>query len=156
MKNKILILAAVLALVSCGGNAQRKTAAADTQKAAAAAPDMHTAETSLDYQGTYRGTLPAADCPGIEVTLRLKPGGAYEQHLKYIGRDAEFDEKGGYTVRENLLTLTPADGEQPEYYKVEENRLRRLDAEKQPVTGALADNYVLQKPPNKWIKQRFI
>ena len=74
---------------------------------------MHTAETSLDYQGTYRGTLPAADCPGIEVTLRLKPGGAYEQHLKYIGRDAEFDEKGGYTVRENLLTLTPADGEQP-------------------------------------------
>ena len=37
MKNKILILAAVLALVSCGGNAQRKTAAADTQKAAAAA-----------------------------------------------------------------------------------------------------------------------
>ena len=145
MKNKILILAAGLALVSCGGNAQRKTAAADTQKAAAAAPDMHTAETSLDYQGTYRGTLPAADCPGIEVTLRLKPGGAYEQHLKYIGRDTEFDETGGYTVRENLLTLTPADGEQPEFYKVEENRLRRLDAEKQPVTGALADNYVLQK-----------
>lgn len=139
MKNKILILAAVLALVSCGGNAQKKTAAA------AAAPDMHTAETSLDYQGTYKGTLPAADCPGIETTLRLKPGGAYEQHLKYIGRDSEFDEKGGYTVRENLLTLTPADGEQPEYYKVEENRLRRLDAEKQPITGALADNYVLQK-----------
>ena len=106
---------------------------------------MHTAETSLDYQGTYRGTLPAADCPGIEVTLRLKPGGAYEQHLKYIGRDTEFDEKGGYTVRENLLTLTPADGERPEFYKVEENRLRRLDAEKQLVTGALADNYILQK-----------
>lgn len=57
------------------------------------------------------------------MTLRLKPGGAYEQHLKYIGRDTEFDEKGGYTVRENLLTLTPADGEQPEFYKVEENRL---------------------------------
>ena len=141
MKNKILILAAVLALVSCGGNAQRKTA----QKAAAAAPDMHTAETSLDYQGTYRGTLPAADCPGIEVTLRLKPGGAYDLHLKYIDRDSEFDEKGAFTVKENLLTLTPSEGGQPQYYKVEENRLRRLDAEKQPVTGALADNYVLQK-----------
>ena len=145
MKNKILILAAVLALVSCGGNAQRKTAAADTQKAAAAAPDMHTAETSLDYQGTYRGTLPAADCPGIEVTLRLKPGGAFDLHMKYIDRDAEFDTKGGYSVRGNLLTLTPENGEGVEYYKVEENRLRRLDAEKQPVTGALADNYVLQK-----------
>lgn len=145
MKESLLILAAALAMVSCGGNAQQKAATAGTQQTTAAAPDMHNAETSLDYLGVYKGTLPAADCPGIETTLRLKPGGAYEQHLKYIGRDTEFDEKGGYTVRENLLTLTPADGEQPEFYKVEENRLRRLDAEKQPVTGALADNYVLQK-----------
>ena len=60
-------------------------------------------------------------------------------------RDSEFDEKGAFTVKENLLTLTPSEGGQPQYYKVEENRLRRLDAEKQPVTGALADNYTLQK-----------
>ena len=33
--------------------------------------DMHTAEISLDYYGTYKGTLPAADCPGINVTLTL-------------------------------------------------------------------------------------
>ena len=146
MKSKLLILAAAIAMVSCGGNAQKKTAATDTQtKAAATAPDMHNAETSLDYQGTYKGTLPAADCPGIEVTLCLKADGKYEQHLKYIDRDPAFDETGDYTVTENLLTLKHADGEQPEYYKVEENRLRRLDAEKQPITGALADHYVLQK-----------
>ena len=120
-------------------------ALADTQKAAAAAPDMHTAETSLDYLGVYKGTLPAADCPGIETTLTLAPDGSYALHLKYIDRDSEFDEKGAFTVKENLLTLTPSEGGQPQYYKVEENRLRRLDAEKQPVTGALADNYVLQK-----------
>lgn len=145
MKNKTLILAAAIALVSCGGNAQKKTAGAETQNVVAAVPDMHNAETSLDYQGTYTGTLPAADGPGIEVTLKLKPDGIYEQHLKYIDRDSEFDEKGGYRVTENLLTLTPADGGQPEYYKVEENRLRRLDSRKQPVTGALADHYVLTK-----------
>lgn len=145
MKNAILILAAAFALVSCGGNAQKKSAGAETQNAVAAAPDMHNAETSLDYQGTYKGTFPAADGPGIEVTLKLRHDGTYEQHLKYIDRDAEFDEKGAYTVRENLLTLTPADGEQREYYKVEENRLRRLDADKQPIKGALADHYVLLK-----------
>ena len=33
----------------------------------------------------------------------------------------------------------------PEYYKVEENRLRRLNAKKQPITGELADQYVLTK-----------
>ena len=145
MKESLLILAAALVMVSCGGNAQQKAATAGTQQTTAAAPDMHNAETSLDYLGVYTGTLPAADCPGIETTLTLAPDGSYALHLKYIDRDSEFDEKGAFTVKENLLTLTPSEGGQPQYYKVEENRLRRLDAEKQPVTGALADNYTLQK-----------
>ena len=136
MKESLLILAAALVMVSCGGNAQQKAATAGTQQTTAAAPDMHNAETSLDY---------LADCPGIETTLTLAPDGSYALHLKYIDRDSEFDEKGAFTVKENLLTLTPSEGGQPQYYKVEENRLRRLDAEKQPVTGALADNYTLQK-----------
>ena len=130
MKKNVLILAAALALVACGGNAPKKKAAA---------------ETSLDYLGTYEGTLPAADCPGIQTTLTLNPDGTYELHMKYIDRDAEFDEKGVFSVKENLLTLTQLDDGSEEYYKVEENRLRMLDAEKQPVTGALAENYVLQK-----------
>lgn len=90
-------------------------------------------------------TLPAADCPGIETRLTLKKDGTFDLHMKYIDRDAEFDTKGGYSVRGNLLTLTPENGEGVEYYKVEENRLRRLDADKQPVTGPLAENYVLKK-----------
>ena len=121
MKKNVLILAAALALVACGGNAQRKTAASDSQTTTTAAPDMHTAETSLDYLGTY------------------------DLHMKYIDRDSEFDEKGAFSVKENLLTLTQLDDGSEEYYKVEENRLRMLDAEKQPVTGALAENYILQK-----------
>ena len=139
-----MILAAALAMVSCGGNAQQKAATAGTQQTTAAAPDMHNAETSLDYLGVYKGTLPAADCPGIETTLTLAPDGSYALHLKYIDRDSEFDEKGAYKVKGNLLTLTPMDG-QPEYYKVEENQVRKLDADKQPITGALADMYVLKQ-----------
>lgn len=64
MKESLLILAAALVMVSCGGNAQQKAATAGTQQTTAAAPDMHNAETSLDYLGVYKGTLPAADCPG--------------------------------------------------------------------------------------------
>jgi hypothetical protein len=48
----------------------------------------------------------------------------------------------------NLLTLRAKVGiglPAPEYYKVEENRLRRLNAKKQPITGELADQYVLTK-----------
>lgn len=144
MKRKLLIFAAAAMLAACGGNAQKKGAATGTEQGAAA-PDMHTAELALDYQGVYTGTFPAADCPGIEMRLALKDDGSYELHMKYIDRDAEFDQKGCYVVNGNLLTLTPADGGAADYYKVEENRLRKLDADKQPVTGALAENYVLTK-----------
>lgn len=144
MKNKVMILAAAITLVACGGNQQKK-AVSEKVKADAVKVDMHDAESSLDYQGTYTGVFPAADCPGIDMRLTLKKDGTYSLHMKYLDRDSEFDEKGVFTVKENLLTLTPSEGGQPQYYKVEENRLRRLDAEKQPVTGALADNYTLQK-----------
>ncbi len=71
--------------------------------------------------------------------------------MKYIDRDSEFDEKGAYTVKGNLLTLTPG-WRAARVLQGRGEPLRTLDADKQPVTGALAENYVLKKPPNKWIK----
>ena len=134
MKNKVMILAAAITLVACGGNQQKK-AVSEKVKADAVKVDMHDAESSLDYQGTYTGVFPAADCPGIDMRLTLKKDGTYSLHMKYLDRDSEFDEKGAYKVKGNLLTLTP----------VEENQVRKLNADKQPVTGALAENYVLKK-----------
>ena len=65
----MILAAAAVALASCGGNAPRRSA---QQETGTFKPDIHNAETSLDYRGTYRGVLPAADCPGIETTLTLK------------------------------------------------------------------------------------
>lgn len=142
--NKILSMAAVaMILVSCGGNTQRKTVQTTPQEPVAV--DMHCAENALDYWGTYRGTLPAADCPGIVTTIMLDKEGRYTLHMEYLERDTAFDEAGSYRVEGNLLTLTPDDGGQPGYYKVEENRLRHLDGDRQPITGNLADHYLLQK-----------
>ena len=62
MKRMFILAAALLA--ACGGNTQKKAASGGAETVAEA-PDMHTAETSLDYQGTYAGTLPAADCADI-------------------------------------------------------------------------------------------
>ena len=107
--------------------------------------DMHTAETSLDYYGVYKGTVPAADCPGIELTLTLKKDRTYTYHWAYIDRkDADFDETGTFTVKDNLLTLTEKGGE-VSYFKVQEGSLVMLNNEKQPATGALADAYVLKQ-----------
>ncbi|WP_147638518.1 copper resistance protein NlpE [Alistipes sp.] len=137
--NNLLIIAAVLLFAACGGRG-RPAASGD---GATPVPDMHTAETSLDYTGTYTGVLPAADCPGIEVRLTLGDDGRYTLDEQYIDRDTRFHTAGRYTVRENLLTLDGADG--ATFYRIEENRLRMLTPERQPVTGELADRYVLTK-----------
>ena len=84
----MILAAAAVALASCGGNAPCRSA---QQETGTFKPDIHNAETSLDYRGTYRGVLPAADCPGIETTLTLKPDGTYSLHEEYLERDARFD-----------------------------------------------------------------
>ena len=115
-------------------------------------PDSHTAETSLDYLGTYEGTLPGADCPGIRTTIVLAADGSYALHMEYLERDSAFDEKGTFKVEGNLLTLTPSDGGQIGYYKVEENRLRHLDADRQPIAASWPNITYCGKNREKWIK----
>ena len=141
MKNILLILAAAIMLTACGGNSRQKTTTG--------VPDMHNAENALDYQGTYKGVFPAADCPGIEIELTLHNDNIYTMNSSYMDRSEEpIQQTGNYTVKGNLLTLRAKVGigfPVPEYYKVEENRLRRLNAKKQPITGELADQYVLTK-----------
>ncbi len=105
--------------------------------------DIHTAQNSLDYIGTYTGTFPAADCPGINVELVLNKDYSYTQSMDYIDRNTKFTEKGKFTVEGNILTLMSNDMNQ--YYKVGENKLTRLDSDKQPVTGPMADMYILKK-----------
>lgn len=137
--------AAALLLVACSGNASRKDSAAAETVQAGAVVDTHNAENALDYCGTYRGTIPAADCPGIELTLTLQADGRFEQTWNYLEREGIFTERGPYKVEGNLLTLRPDGDGVPLYYKVEENRLRKLDADRKPIEGELAPYYVLQK-----------
>ena len=69
-------------------------------------PDMHNAENALDYQGTYKGVFPAADCPGIEIELTLHNDNTYTMNSSYMDRSEEpIQQTGNYTVKGNLLTL---------------------------------------------------
>ena len=144
MKSLIPVTAALLLLAACGQrNASRQTAPAAAQTAA---PDMHDAEYALDYQGTYTGVFPAADVPGIAVTLTLGPDGRYTEVNRYCERPGQFTDYGRYTVRGNILTLRPDSPKDiPAYYRVGENRLWRLDSHQQPITGPFADQYILTK-----------
>ena len=124
MKKKLYLAAAFCMIIVAGCTNNKKSANSDNVVAnTMQVADMHNAETSLDYFGEYKGTIPAADCPGIE---------------------GEFNETGTFKVEGNILTATSKNGEKS-YYKVEEGRIVILDADKQPITGALADMYVLKQ-----------
>lgn len=129
---------------SCTGGKKADTSAqapTDTTQV----PDMHTAETSLDYFGEYKGTTPAADCPGIKQTLILNKDHTFTLNMIYIDREgADFTESGTFEIEGNIITTKSAKG-QPSYYKVEEGRILMLMADKQPITGALAEHYVLKQ-----------
>ena len=106
----------------------------------------HNSRNSLDWAGVYTGTIPAADVSGINVRLRLNQDESFVLQYEYLDKpDNQFNWTGSFTwdKKGNIITLKLKDT--PPYYKVEENRLIQLDMKGKPITGNLADNYVLTK-----------
>ncbi|SPL72023.1 Lipoprotein NlpE precursor [Acinetobacter stercoris] len=92
MKKKILALSLLsIALVACSKPTHNtsddvKAVNNNTNTASApAVPDQHTAESSLDWAGEYKGLFPCADCEGIETELELKADKTYELKEEYKG-----------------------------------------------------------------------
>lgn len=145
---KVIILACSCFLLAACGNSAKTNNSTSADSTATQVADIHNAETSLDYEGTYKGVFPAADCPGIETTLTLNPDKTFTLHSVYIDRDSSFDEKGTYTLEGNILTLKEEGGE-ISYYKVEENKVRLLNDDKQEITEHLPTLYSKQRIDKK-------
>lgn len=151
MKKLFIIVAAMGMLYSCGGNTQKNqeekvdpatTSTTTTQPV----KDEHNAKNSLDYKGTYKGEIPAADAAGIIVSVSLSDS-TYVKTMKYVGKgDKTFEDKGKYTwnAEGNTITLHGTEQE-PDKYFVGENTLTMLDMDGNKITGQLADKYILKK-----------
>ncbi|MDG1276274.1 MAG: copper resistance protein NlpE [Algoriphagus sp.] len=111
-------------------------------------PDSHNSMNSLDWNGTYKGTLPCANCEGIETILTLNPDQTYLLFTDYLGRNDALEEekRGSFSWNEagSIITLTNVTSG-PNQYKVGENRIWHLDINGKIITGDLADHYVLIK-----------
>lgn len=110
-------------------------------------PDpAHNSRLSLDWDGTYRGTLPCADCPGIETVITLTADGTYVRAIRYLERDDGYRrDQNGFEWNEAGSAVTLGDGENSQRYQVGENRLFFLDRQGKRIEGALAESYVLVK-----------
>ena len=111
--------------------------------------DGHTSQSALDWQGTYQGILPCADCEGISTQLNLSADETYVLKTQYLGQsDKAFIQKGSFVWHKGGTAITlgginPA--EAPTQYQVGENKLTQLDLEGNRITGGLAEQYVLKR-----------
>ena len=105
-------------------------------------------QNSLDWQGTYKGVTPCADCEGIETEMVLNADLTFTLKTKYLGKgDGKiFQEVGSFVWDKagGIISLEGLKG-RPSQYKVGENQLIQLDMEGNTITGDLAEKYVLTK-----------
>ena len=66
---KIIILVCSCFLLAACGNSAKTNNSTSADSTATQVADIHNAETSLDYEGTYKGVFPAADCPHLYYCL---------------------------------------------------------------------------------------
>ena len=94
------------------------------------------------FAGTYGGTLPCADCPGIDTSIAFAPEGGYSLSETYLEKgDGSFVSKGTWTVREDgkTLLLDPDSKDQDDRWFVvaSATELRALDREGKPIDSKL-------------------
>lgn len=136
----ILSTLCMLLLASCGSESTPKPTTIDT----------HSSRDSLDWAGTYRGTIPCADCEGIETSVTLSYDGSYFRRVTYLGKSGRaFTDEGTFVWDENgaKVTLIAEDGT-TQIYQVGENVLIHLDRDGRPITGDLSERYRLWKHQN--------
>lgn len=121
----------------------------DVQKPAEIGIDqLHNAFNSLDWQGSYRGTLPCADCNGIQTIIRLNADQSFRIEETYLGKNTQpIISSGKFQINaaDNTIQL---EGRSPGKYKVAENRLIQLDIQGKEISGAMKELYVLKKEIN--------
>ncbi|UJP63708.1 copper resistance protein NlpE N-terminal domain-containing protein [Mongoliitalea daihaiensis] len=102
---------------------------------------------SVDWNGTYKGTLPCADCAGIETKIIIKSDETFERSMKYLGKEDDlFFDQGTFEWDDlgRTITLTN-ESDEKQSYQVGENILFQLDQDGNRITGDLAEMYTLVK-----------
>ena len=152
MKKKLVLTAAVIAALSVGSCNSKKINNQEVDQDSLSYTEKDSLESNafvLDsIAGTYEGTLPAADCPGIKTVLTLNADSTYQYSADYIERKDGHDEASGIfkMLANGVVEITrPSSGEKS-YYKVKDAQsLIMTDSLGTEPEGAMAKHYVLTK-----------
>jgi len=155
MKSWFFLICVFAVAVACTNNTAINKETLDTSKSTVAATDENKisigddARTSLDWAGTYKGTLPCDDddCEGIEMELMLHSDNTYMLSTTYQGKQdaAGVKSNGNWKWLDGYNIELEGIKDGPSKYFVTEGRIIQLDREGKRIEGALADRYVLTK-----------
>ena len=107
-------------------------------------------QTPLVNAENYVGTLPCADCEGIDVSLQLNKDSSFEMNSFYKGTrgdsaDNHLKEIGSWGLHgTDTLYLVNTNGHTTKYLKTD-TALTQLDGDGKVITGNLASMFVLHK-----------
>jgi len=155
MKTKIISLIFTIIVVlfcfeSCTEKNKKKkslTEGLENEMDIMSVDNINNGQLSFAWTGTYKGTLPCADCEGIKTEVILKKDGMFKRITQYLGKsNKSFSEIGSfdYDSNDKKITLNLDNGSSRKY-EVVKNKLFHLDNNGQRITGDLADNYGLVK-----------
>lgn len=140
MDKKLLIgLASTLVLVLIGFYIYSENSSLSQKNQS---PSQVSSPSDIAQPITYKGTLPCADCPGLDTTITLNPDHTYEMTEIYQDRneDNPFVSKGDWTLETGtpqdpnaqVYALTDQNGT-TSYYLLDGNEITSLDSDKNPI-----------------------
>lgn len=111
--------------------------------------------TSLDWDGTYEGELPCADCEGIKTIITINNDNTYVVKEIYMGKDTIPKETNGtFKWDKDGQRILFSDGSRHSYF-VGENTLTLLDSEGNKITGDLEALYILNKVKDQLVGEKW-
>lgn len=89
-------------------------------------------------EATYTGTIPCADCPGIDETITFYSDKTYNDKNIYQERNVDYTAKGSWGLTNDIYELTNSESGNKSYYQIQGNKIVPLDPDtKKPIVSPL-------------------
>lgn len=137
MRKNTSIVILFITLITIGCKSSTTNTVTDT---------AHNSKNALDWAGNYEGTLPCADCEGIQTNIKLNYKDSFIVEYNYLGKEEPHFSYAGkieWSADGNKISLREKNN--VVQYIVGENVLIQLDLNGNKIEGELAENYQLRK-----------
>lgn len=93
---------------------------------------------NLKVEAVYAGTIPCADCPGIDETITFYTDKTYSDKNVYQERDTSYINNGTWSLEGAIYQLTNTESKNSSYYQIQGDKIVPLDPDtKKPIQSPL-------------------